>query len=411
MNQYALPKQKVLVLHPGTQYSFNLVKELYERQLLQKFITGIAVTSPSWYYFLYKIVPQRFKKELSNRLINQVPSKFINCLPIIEIRALISFLLQKKSEEETFFLRNKKFQLCIKDVHLTAADVVIGFDTSSWIIAERCRKLNKPFILDVSIAHPLAKEKLFTVLREKYPLWKDQFMAKSPLLIEKELEEAEYATAVVVPSEFVRQTYIDNGIPAEKLFINPFGTNIKDFTSSHREVKKKEKIKFLFFGAYSARKGALFILKVWERFQFENAELIMAGYGNLPEGTTIPENVLLLGPVAKKDRQSLFSIAHVFVFPSFFEGFAQVQIEAAASGLPIIGTYNSGASEIVENGINGFVIETGNEDELSNAIQFFLTYPEQIKEMSKASQKKAESFTWDAYGDRWEQIIKTVAAQ
>ena len=61
--------------------------------------------------------------------------------------------------------RNELFQRRIKSKLIERADQVIGFDTSSWILAERAGKLNKPFFLDQSIGHPIEKDSLFSILR------------------------------------------------------------------------------------------------------------------------------------------------------------------------------------------------------------------------------------------------------
>ncbi len=101
-------------------------------------------------------------------------------------------------------------------------------------------------------------------------------------------------------------------------------------------------------------------------------------------------------------------IGQMFFFPSYFEGLAQVQIEAAAAGLPIIGTSNSGAEEVIMNGYNGFVIETGNLDQLISSIEYFISNPAEILVMSKRVCERMDFFSWSSYGDRWNEILSKV---
>jgi glycosyltransferase involved in cell wall biosynthesis len=97
----------------------------------------------------------------------------------------------------------------------------------------------------------------------------------------------------------------------------------------------------------------------------------------------------------------------VFVFPSFFEGFAQVQVEAAACGLPIIGTQNSGAEEIIQDGYNGFIVEPGNIDQLVSAMRFFVKNREKLAVMSAKVRERIDFFSWNSYGNRWKAILET----
>jgi glycosyltransferase involved in cell wall biosynthesis len=169
-------------------------------------------------------------------------------------------------------------------------------------------------------------------------------------------------------------------------------------------------LKFLFLGSFTARKGLPLLLKAWDELDIPDAELTIAGYGKLPASVVLSPNVKNLGTIAKEERQHLFDNADVFLFPSFFEGLAQVQIEAMACGLPVVGTKNSGADELVEEGVNGFIIEAGNSSQLKAAINFFLSSPMKIKHMGIKAREKAEEFSWDAYGARLKRILEDTAA-
>jgi len=320
----------------------------------------------------------------------------------------MSWLFNRKnvSLEDKLSARNEAFQKAIPDHELEQSDIIIGFDTSSWILAERCKKLGKRFILDVSIAHPLSKKKVYEKLSEEFPDWSLELKPKKEALIAKEVLETELADLIVVPSTFVKGTYLENGVDGKKISINPFGTNIEAFR--HNLAKPKDKCIFFFLGGLTARKGLPFLLETWKQCSFQNAELIIAGFSDLPPGFELPPNVTNLGRLAKEERNQIFDQAHVFVFPSFFEGLAQVQIEAMASGLPVIGTTNSGAPDLIEAGKHGFVIEPGNVEALKKAMTFFVQNPDQIQKMGIDARKKSEQFTWDAYGERWVNLLNNL---
>lgn len=396
---------KVLLTHPGTQYSYNLARQLNEHSQLCRFHTCVAYGFDSWQYKISKLFPKFIQKKINNRIVWGVNDKLIRRHEDIEIK---TWLLTNKQgmSEETLFVRNEAFQKAIPDSEIKKVDVVIGFDTSSWILAKRCKELGKRFILDVSIAHPLSKNKVYKLLERKFPKWSPEIQPKKNELIAKEIVETNLADIVVVPSTFVKNTYIENGVDENKIVVNSFGTSIEEF--NYNPDKPKGKCTFFFLGGLTARKGLPFLLETWSQCDFPNAELIIAGFGALPSGFQLPLNVSNLGRLDKEKRGRIFDMAHVFVFPSFFEGLAQVQIEAMASGLPVIGTTNSGAEDLVDEGINGFIIEPGNFEQLKSAMTFFVQNPNQIPIMSLEARKKAEQFTWDAYGERWVNILNSL---
>ena len=87
-----------------------------------------------------------------------------------------------------------------------------------------------------------------------------------------------------------------------------------------------------------------------------------------------------------------------------------VQIQAMACGLPVICTYNTGGSEIVDDGINGFVIPIRNMKLLKKKILLLYNNKDLLKKMKKKAYNKAKKFmSWDVYGKKmvtfYEKII------
>lgn len=396
---------KVLLAHPGTQYSFHLAKQLEKAGLLYKFYTGLAISEEGFNAKLLRFLPHILYKKISNRIIENIPPQKLKTLPFLEYQAIMG-MRNTNNPEDLIYKRNLKFQQSIPDSAIMESDIVIGFDTSSWILAERCKALGKLFFLDISIGHPISKEKIYKELSISYPEWKEQMVPKKQAFIDLECKEMELADLIIVPSEFVKQTLEENGIPGDKIKLNPFGTVVDQFKFTRNKIIEHGEIVFLFMGSLSPRKGLPFLLEAWSEMNIPSAKLIIAGYGKIPDGIKLPEHVTNKGVIAKDERQALFDSANVFLFPSFFEGLAQVQIEAMACGLPVVGTKNSGANELVNEGINGFTIGAGNKEELKKAIQFFIDTPGRIEDMAVAARKKVEEFSWDNYGTRWKELLE-----
>jgi starch synthase len=386
----------VVLAHPGTQHSFRLAYELNKRQRLSKFITSLAISEDSVWR---KLAGSR----LDRRVVEGVEAAKVKSYPSLMALEAVMKLLSYESEE-IYYKRNLSFQKRLIQNDLEEADTVIGFDTSSWELAKYCADNNKKFILDVTIGHSISKEKLFSRIRTRFPEWNDISFPKSEYLLELEKQEMDLATKIVVPGNFVRDTLIENGVDQTKIFVCPFGADLTLTGKPDRE-EHGDGVKFLFFGSMTARKGLPLLLEAWVASDKKDASLIVAGYGKIPDSVVIPPNVELVGPVLAGDRASLFNRADVFVFPSYFEGFARVLVEAAIFGLPIIGTYNSGASELIENDVGGFIVEEGNLVQLKEKIEYFISNPESIGSIAKEVRQRARNFTWEAYGERWESIL------
>ncbi|MFC1626395.1 glycosyltransferase family 4 protein [Pseudomonadota bacterium] len=112
----------------------------------------------------------------------------------------------------------------------------------------------------------------------------------------------------------------------------------------------------------------------------EEIKLVCAAYG---------ERIHFVGYTDRPE--SCFAAADIFCLPSYREGFGSVIIEAAACGLPAIGSRIYGISDAIRDGETGLLFEAGSVDELSGAIERMAQYPEQRHAMGQAALKRARN--------------------
>mgnify|MGYP000075575808 CR=1 FL=1 len=108
----------------------------------------------------------------------------------------------------------------------------------------------------------------------------------------------------------------------------------------------------------------------------KNTKLIIVGEGELRreleeiiEKYDLKNYVSMLGQC--NNVQERLNASDVFVQSSDYEGLPISGLEAMACGLPIISTKAGGTVDIVKNGINGFLVDVGDEDELAQKNDFF----------------------------------------
>ncbi|UCC62812.1 MAG: glycosyltransferase family 4 protein, partial [Anaerolineae bacterium] len=212
------------------------------------------------------------------------------------------------------------------------------------------------------------------------------------------LAEFEMADFITVPSPFVYESMLAEGIAERRLFLVPYGVDPVRFRPGGPPA---DLFRLLFVGQVCLRKGVPYLLQAWERLCLPRAELWLAGretpdakrviapYRDLP-------TVRFLGHV--RDVPAVYRQASALALPSIEEGSALVTYEAMACRLPLIFTYNSGA--VARDGIEGIQVPIRDVDTLAAAIERLYREPQLRLEMGRAGRKRAEEYTWEATGHR-----------
>lgn len=153
----------------------------------------------------------------------------------------------------------------------------------------------------------------------------------------------------------------------------------------------------LFLGKMCRDKGNYDLLEALALLlpRFPDARLICAGDGEA-EGVMayakqigIAHAVETPGWVAGEAKDRLFSETDVFVLPSYFEGMPMSILESMAHAIPVVATPVGGIPEMMENGVEGFLVEPGDIKALTDALTQLLSDPERAKRMGEAGRHKA----------------------
>ena len=121
----------------------------------------------------------------------------------------------------------------------------------------------------------------------------------------------------------------------------------------------------------------------------------------------IESEITYFGGVYGSDKQELYETSDIFVFPSHNECFPLVILEAMGYGLPVIAASDGAIPEIIENGINGFLVEKYNPNEVANKIRDLTSDPMCRVGMSRANIIKfQERYTFESFENNFINIMR-----
>jgi glycosyltransferase involved in cell wall biosynthesis len=154
------------------------------------------------------------------------------------------------------------------------------------------------------------------------------------------------------------------------------------------------------------------------RLKDHNIELTIAGDGPeeqalraLAKDFSIGDRVRFLGYVANEDLRREYLEADLFVLPTLSEALGSVVLEAMSCGLPVIATDVGGIPEMIEDGVNGFLVPPGDAARLAQAISQLAANPLRRRAMRRANLERiATQFRWSANVDCYERIYQRVLA-
>jgi starch synthase len=250
-------------------------------------------------------------------------------------------------------------------------------------------------------------------LREEFERWKIAYESMDKRWLRKGLAEYEAANFITVPSEFVRKSFLEVGVPAAKIVKIPYGVDLTRFQKVGEPAK--DTFRVLFVGQVGLRKGIPYLLQAFERLKHPAKELVIIG-AMQPEMRyyrgSIPAGVRFLGSVPQAELKTWMSTAHVLVLPSIEEGLAMVQAQAMACGCPVIATESTGAEDLFTSGVEGLIVPSRDVDALTMAMQKLVDDETLRSTMAANSMSRVMKLGgWSEYGSAWVAVLEQVLGQ
>ncbi|HOA34841.1 MAG TPA: glycosyltransferase family 4 protein [Bacillota bacterium] len=213
-------------------------------------------------------------------------------------------------------------------------------------------------------------------------------------------------------------------LPPDKISIIPNGIRPAAFQVSAPDPAVRQKFaapgeKIIFFiGRLVREKGVQLLLEALPmiRDRFPNVRAVIAGQGPYAEelhrlslNLGLDRQVTFAGFIDEETRNQLYAHADVAVFPSHYEPFGLVALEAMATGTPVVVSDTGGFSETVNHGVNGIRAATGNAADLAGQVCALLGNPGLARRLARqALQDVEDKYSWPSIARQYESIYQQI---
>jgi starch synthase len=261
-----------------------------------------------------------------------------------------------------------------------------------------------PALYDQPIGYWRAARALLLEEAEREPEWAATLSGNqdSPEKTARKDAELAMADVVFVASSYTRDTLAAAPGFTGKVIVIPYGSPRLPATAPAPAPRGKSagKLKVLFVGSLGQRKGLSYLFEACRQVA-SAVELTVIGQKPLEPCPVLDRELAAVRWLPTCPHQQVLAemAAHdVFVFPSLFEGFGLVLLEAMALGLPIITTAHTAGPDLIRDGAEGFIVPIRSAAAIAERLEKLHRDRGLLATMSENALRRAAEFSWETYG-------------
>jgi len=371
---------KVIYTSPNRSHHYRYALALHQAGILHKFVSGFSRWSPRAAF-----------TEIGDKLVrsDKIQSIYLASLKFKAPKSI--------STQLAYLAKIEQDNACIK--YLDDADIFMYYNGSGLNASKKAKSKGKIVIVEAVNSHVQYQENL---MKEEYESLKLQWQPFHDKEKVRRIEEYHIADYILMPSNFVKRSFIEAGFPEHKLIRVPYGFNQLSGNTELADNIGNDTFTILYVGSISVRKGLRYLIEAFRLLNHPNKKLVIVGPENNPNGladVVIPEGVVFTGILKGQELEAAYKSASVFCLPSIEEGLALVLGEALSFGVPIIATENTGADDIITNGEEGFIVPIRNSKSIADKLQLLADDEQLYSTMKAKAVKKATGLKgWDETG-------------
>jgi glycosyltransferase involved in cell wall biosynthesis len=412
-----MDKMKIIVSHPTLNANAKaVVAAIFKQKSLYKLYTSIAVF-PS--QFLYSLSKTNVFKDFRRRELAQDWQPFTKSYPFYELGRLLASKLKKNN-----LVAHEKGLFCIDQVYQqhddwvskklnkakkNGLDAVYAYEDGALATFTEAKKLGIQCVYDLPIGYWKSARILLKEELDSNPAWASTLTGfkDSQEKLDRKDRELALSDTIFVASSFTKKTLEDYSGKLAEIKVIPYG--FPEVESSKKYVSLSgRKLKVLFVGGLSQRKGLSYLFEAVEGMQKE-LSLTVVGHKAASDCTALNEALDQHNWIPSLSHSEILECMRshdVLVFPSLFEGFGLVITEAMSQGTPVITTNRTAGPDLINHGVDGWLVEVGSSKAIKTVLQNIMEKPELLQQLGEAAQNKAKTRPWSVYGEELVQALQ-----
>jgi glycosyltransferase involved in cell wall biosynthesis len=397
---------RFVVVHGGARDAYQLAQAFSDAGMLEVLVTDLFwPVDRGWAQVIGRIFPRRLRSLLLQRSEPDLPSRCVHLCVSVGLATLICDKIPKMPKS----LRRRVTRYADAAMGRTAGKLAArssaGLVSYSYYGFDAFTSYDRPATLFQMHPHPVSMRRILIQELEAHPECGESLKQEWELSLPDEdfahlVRESAMASSYLVASSFTKQTLIENGIPGDSVAVIPYGVDTQRFVpDARRRSSPGSKLQLLFVGRINQRKGIKYLLEALSLLNSDQIELTVCGrvVDGLELFRPFGDQVIVRPSVSANELVVAYQAADLFVFPSVGEGFGQVLLEALACGLPVVSTTRTAAPDLIEDGVQGFVVEPRSAGQLADRIAWALDHRAELEAMGVAARIRSEQFTWQRF--------------
>jgi glycosyltransferase involved in cell wall biosynthesis len=388
------PQPAILVTHPGRQHSHQAALALAEAGLLAGYWSGVPADAGS-----FRRVPAVLRSRFARYAPVPLDPRQTRWFPWTPaLRRTGDALLPARLAAWNDFAACRLFDRWVArglERRAGGTAAVIACEISALTTFRSARRRGIATLLDAPSIHHAAQDRLHGT-------------TDSPRLHRRivAVKDAEIALAdhILTVSELARETYLEAGVPAEKVHALPLGADLELFSPDEPRPDDTDLV-FLFSGATIHRKGFDLLLQAFDRVRAEHPGVRLRLVGSRGDAAHLldrrgTDGIDVLGAIPQPELAAELRRADLLVLPSRNDSYGMVVAEALASGVPALVSEMVGAKELIAPGKTGWIVPVGDAAALAGRMAWCARHPDAVRALRGECRRAAGAATWGAYRRR-----------
>lgn len=397
----------ILLSHPtGNQFVREAVTAFEEAGMLGEFWTTLNWDPAS---LMNRFLPARLRELLARRSYPASARSRIHTVPFREAARLLSGAFGIDAVLNDL---DKKVAERLRQMETSeAVRLIYAYEDAARESFRAADEQGVARVYDLPIGYWRAAQRILAEEKERKPEWASTLtgLRDSEEKLARKEDELRLAQRVVVASTFTKDTLLESPTSA-KIDVIPYGAP----SAVSPEIRKSTgPLKVLFAGSLGQRKGLSYLLDAVDMLK-GSVELTLLGRKASPNCRPLEFAVRRHRWIPSLSHTRVLREMHnhdLLVFPSLFEGFGLVILEAMAQGTPVITTEHTCGPDIIDNGIDGFIVPIRSAEAIAEKLDLQASDRERLAAMKIAARRKAQACPWQTYRQRLVKMAREVIAE